>query len=85
MNRGKCFMSVLDDLDQFQVLEDKIDGLIRLVADLKTEKESLEEKTHILEERLANTTEQMEGLKAARERAKQRVIGLLEKIDRLEN
>lgn len=76
-------MSALDDLDQFQILEDKIDGLIKLVADLRAEKESLGEKVHILEEKLANTSEQLEGLKAARERAKQRVIGLLDKIERL--
>jgi phage shock protein A len=76
-------MSALDDLDQFQILEDKIDGLIKLVADLRAEKESLAEKVHILEEKLANTSEQLEGLKAARERAKQRVIGLLDKIERI--
>ena len=76
-------MSALDDLDQFQILEDKIDGLIKLVADLKAEKETLGEKVHILEEKLANTSEQMEALKAARERAKQRIIGLLDKIERL--
>jgi len=74
----------MDDLDQFQILEDKIDGLIRLVADLRADKESLGEKVHILEEKLANVTEQMEGFKASRERAKQRIIGLLDKIERIE-
>ncbi len=70
--------------DQFLLLEEKIDSLIQLVMALKSEKESFTEKYQIQEEKLANLIGQIENLKADRDRAKQRIVSLLEKIEQIE-
>ena len=76
-------MNTEGEIDQFDLLAEKIDRLIESVALLKKEKESIAEKAQIQEERLADLTAQLEGLKAARDKAKQKVVSLLEKIEHL--
>jgi FtsZ-binding cell division protein ZapB len=76
-------MNTAGDIDQFDLLAEKIDRLIESVALLKKEKESIAEKAQIQEERLADLTAQLEGLKTARDKAKQKVVSLLEKIEHL--
>ena len=73
-----------EGIDQFQLLEEKIDHLVELIATLKREKESLAEKSRIQEERMADLTAQITNLKAARDKAKQRIVSLLEKIEAIE-
>jgi len=73
-----------EESDQFQLLEEKIDKLIATIRTLKTEKESLSEKLHIQEERLTDLTREVEGLKAGRDKARQRIVSLLEKIEQIE-
>ena len=68
-------------MDQFQLLEDKIDSLIQYIASLKKENESLAEKLHIQEGKLTDITQEVEQLRAVRGRVKQRVVTLLEKIE----
>jgi chromosome segregation ATPase len=77
-------MNMGEDIDQFQLLEEKIDNLIELMSTLKMEKESLTERLRIQEERITGLTEQVESLSSARDRARQRIVSLLEKIDRVE-
>ena len=72
------------DIDQFQLLEEKVGRLIELVTSLKREKESLFEKDQIQQDKLTDLTEQLETLKTARDTAKQRVTSLLEKIEQIE-
>jgi len=74
-------MSAADEMDQFQVLEDKIDALIELVGALRREKESLAEKAQIQEERLADLNGQLDSLRRAKDQARQRIVQLLEKIE----
>ncbi len=74
-------MGTAEDMDQFQLLEEKIDSLIQYIATLKKENESLAEKLHIQEEKLTNLTQELEQLKAARGKVKQRVVTLLERIE----
>lgn len=76
-------MSAADEMDQFQVLEDKIDALIELVGALKREKESLAEKAQIQEERLADLNGQVDSLRRAKDQARQRIVKLLEKIENI--
>jgi chromosome segregation ATPase len=76
-------MSLSDEMDQFQVLEDKIDALIELVGALKREKESLAEKAQIQEERLADLNGQVDSLRSAKDQARQRIVKLLEKIENI--
>jgi chromosome segregation ATPase len=73
-----------EEMDQFQLLEQKIDGLLELVSSLRKEKTALAEKTQIQEERLRDLAEEMETLKTARDKAKQRILTLLEKIEKVE-
>jgi uncharacterized coiled-coil DUF342 family protein len=74
-------MGTAEDMDQFQLLEEKIDSLIQYIATLKKENEALAEKLHIQEEKLTNLTQELEQLKAARGEVKQRVVTLLERIE----
>ena len=73
-----------EEMDQFQVLEEKIDVLIKSVSSFKKEKDSLLEKIQIQEERIADLTGELENLRASRDKAKQRIFSLLEKIEQAE-
>ena len=72
-----------EDIDQFQLLEEKIDNLIELIDRLKRDNESLVEKTQAQEEKLAALSEEVARLNTAKVKAKQRIISLLEKIDKI--
>jgi len=72
------------EVDQFQLLEEKVDSLIRLMGSYKKEKESLVEKINIQEEKIADLTGELNHLKAARDMAKKRIVSLLEKIEQIE-
>jgi uncharacterized coiled-coil DUF342 family protein len=82
--RGGDGMMMGEEMDQFQLLEQKIDGLLELVSSLRKEKTALAEKTQIQEERLRDLAEEIETLKTARDKAKQRILSLLEKIEKVE-
>ncbi len=77
-------MNTGEDIDQFQLLEDKIDSLIELITTLRKEKESFAEKIQIQEKKLADLSEKFENLKIARDKAKQRIISLLEKVEQID-
>jgi predicted nuclease with TOPRIM domain len=72
------------EIDQFQLLENKVDSLIGLITELKKEKSILAEKVQVQDEKLADLTEQIQGLNTAREKAKQRIISMLEKIEQID-
>ncbi|MBW1704497.1 MAG: cell division protein ZapB [Deltaproteobacteria bacterium] len=74
-------MDTAGDIDQFQLLEAKIDNLIEFITVLKKEKESIVEKAQIQEEKIADLIKQLESLKAGRDSARQRIVSLLEKIE----
>ncbi len=74
-------MGTAEDMDQFQLLEEKVDSLIQYIATLKKENESLAEKLRIQEERLTDVTQEVEQMKEARGKVKQRVVTLLERIE----
>jgi chromosome segregation ATPase len=73
-----------EEMDQFQVLEAKVDSLIKFTHSLKKEKESLLEKLHIQEEKIADLAGELEALKSSRDKAKQRVLSLLEKLEQID-
>ena len=77
-------MSRSEETDPFQILEEKVDSLIKFVEAFKKEKDSLIEKIQIQEERIADLSGELEILKANRDKAKQRILSLLEKIEQLE-
>jgi hypothetical protein len=73
-----------EEMDQFQVLEAKVDSLIKFTHSVKKEKESLLEKLHIQEGKIADLTSELETLKGSRDKAKQRILSLLEKLEQIE-
>lgn len=73
-----------EEMDQFQALEAKVDSLIRFAHSLKKERESLLEKLHIQEGKIADLTGELESLRGSRDKAKQRVLSLLEKLEQIE-
>ena len=73
-----------EEADQFQLLEEKIDKLITTIKALKTEKESLNEKLQIQDEKLTDLAREVEGLKSGRDKARQRIVSLLEKIEQID-
>jgi chromosome segregation ATPase len=72
------------ELDQFQLLEERVDSLIQFIEAFKKEKESSIEKIRNQEEKKADLTGDIEILKGARDRAKQMISSLLAKIEQLE-
>ena len=70
-----------DEIDQFQVLEEKIETLIRYVASVRKEKEELAEKTRVQEGRIAALTSDVDRLTRSRDKARERIVSLLEKIN----
>lgn len=77
-------MQKTDDKDQFEVLEMKVDSLIRFTDTLKRDRESLQEKVQIQEEKITDLNAEVETLKSARDKAKQRIVSLLEKLDQID-
>lgn len=77
-------MSSEENIDQLQLLEEKIDSLIELIKSLKREKESFGETSRLQEEKIITLTQQVESLNSGKDRAKQRIISLLEKIEGIE-
>ena len=72
-----------EGVDQFQLLEDRIDNLIEMIKSLKREKESFAEKFQIQEEKLADLAKEVDHLKSGRDKAKQRILSLLEKMEQI--
>ena len=77
-------MNETGDVDQFQLLEEKIDSLIALITDLRKEKELLSEQIQIQEMELADLNEQIGSLNSNRDRVKQRIVSLLEKMNQID-
>jgi len=71
----------LDELEQFGLLEQKIESLISLASSLKEEKINLEKKVQAQEEKIDSLTNEIETLKADRDLVRKRIVTLLEKIE----
>ena len=77
-------MDINEEVDQFKILEDKIDKLIDYITALKKEKDALAEKNQTQEERLADLTDQLENSRTATDGVKQRIAALLEKMGQID-
>ena len=72
-----------EELDQFQLLEEKIGNLIEYVRSLKQEKESLSGQVKMQEEMIASLRSERDQLRQEKDTAKSRIVSLLEKIDQI--
>ncbi len=77
-------MATADQMEPFQLLEEKVEGLIRLVKSLRGEKTSLSEQVRAQEKRVSDLSAEVEQLRGASDEARRRIAALLEKIERLE-
>ncbi len=73
----------LDDLEQFSILEQKVESLISLVSSLKEDKIDLEKKVQGQGERISSFANEIDKLKADKDLVKKRIITLLEKIEKI--
>ena len=72
----------LDDLEQFSLLEQKVESLISLASSLKEEKIDLEKKVQDQGERISLIANEIDTLKADKGLVKKRIVALLEKIEK---
>ena len=72
------------EMDDFGLLEEKVGSLIDRIASLQKEKESLAEILQVRDERIKEFSQEMEMLKEARDKARVRILSLLEKIEQLD-
>ena len=71
----------LNELEQFGLLEEKIESLISIVSSFKEEKIDLEKNVQSQEKKIGLLTDEIETLKADRGLMRKRVATLLEKIE----
>ena len=76
-------MDIEGGIDQFQLLEQKVESLIDLITVLRNEKETLTQKTRFQEEKITDLTEESDSLKRGKDEAMQRIASLLEKIEQI--
>jgi len=74
-------MGLAAEMDQFLMLEEKVDVLIKAINALTQERDSLRQKFQAQQEKMAQAIREIEELKSAREDAKQRIASLLDKIE----
>jgi len=77
-------MTTEEGIDQFQLLEEKVDSLINLIAKLKKENDSFNEKYELQEKNVTALAEELDRLRKARDNATQRIVSLLEKIENID-
>ncbi len=83
-NEDRNNMIEPDEMEQFELLEKKIDSLIELVNELKKERKLLTEKIQIQDEKVADLTEQVNNLKTIRDKAKNKIASILEKMEQID-
>ena len=71
-------------MDHFKVLEDRVETLITSIKSLRQDRESLKKKIHEQEKSIEELIREVEDLKVARDKAKDRIVSLLEKIEQLD-
>jgi hypothetical protein len=73
-----------EEIDQLELLEQRVESLIRYVASVKHDKQEMAEKIRIQEEKITALTDEVERLRLNRDKARQSIVSLLEKIEHLE-
>jgi hypothetical protein len=72
------------ELDQFRLLEERVDSLIQIIEASKKEKESSIERIRTQEKKIADLKGDIKRLIEVRDRAKKMISSLLAKIEQLE-
>ena len=72
----------LDDSEQFSLLEQKVESLISLASSLKEEKVDLEKKVQDQGEKINSIANEIDTLRADKGLVRERIVTLLEKIEK---
>jgi uncharacterized protein involved in exopolysaccharide biosynthesis len=70
-----------NELEQFELLEQKVGSLISVVSSLKEENASLQRQVQEGGEELRSREQEIEGLRAEREAVRERIAALLRRIE----
>jgi FtsZ-binding cell division protein ZapB len=70
----------LKEIEQFELLEQKVETLISTLGSLNEQKMMLERKARTQEEELGTLRSEIDTLRADRDMVQKRIAGLLEKI-----
>jgi FtsZ-binding cell division protein ZapB len=70
-----------DELDQFELLEQRVASLISLVSSLKEKNASLERQVKEAGETVRSFEKEIEGLRADREAVRERIAALLRRTE----
>lgn len=73
-----------EEVDYFNVLEERIESLINFIKSLKEENGILRDKNQNLKEKLTSLSGEIESLERAKDQARDRVVTLLKKIEGLD-
>ena len=73
-----------EKVDNFKVLEEKVEMLIEHIRSLRNEKQTLEKSLQDQERNFAILNGELENLKEIRDKTKARIASILEKIERLD-
>lgn len=76
-------MNTMGEIDQFQMLEKKVDNLIELITELRKEKKVLTDRIQIQDNKISDLSNELKLLKATRDEARQRIAHLLERIEQI--
>jgi FtsZ-binding cell division protein ZapB len=71
----------LNELNQFGLLEQRIESIVSLASSLKEEKVNLEGKLQSQEEKIDSLIDEIEMLKTDKDLIRKRIVSLLEKIE----
>ena len=77
-------MSLDNNVDQFKLLEDKIDNLIQILAALKKENESFSDKFELQETKIADLNKQVNAMNGDKDKTRQKIVSILDKIDKVD-
>ena len=73
-----------EEMDHFKLLEEKVGTLIEKLTLLRKENESLKGRIRKQEGDIADLTGELELLREARDKAKNSIVDILEKIEKLD-
>jgi len=77
-------MEQRNEVDYFKVLEEKVGLLIAQIKSLRDERESLREKISQQERTISDFAGEVEKLKGNRDKARDRIVNILKKIEQMD-
>jgi FtsZ-binding cell division protein ZapB len=77
-------MEQRNEVDYFKVLEEKVGLLITQISSLKNEREKLREKVLQQQKTISDLSGEVEKIRGSRDKVKERIINILNKIEQMD-